>query len=42
MYCTNLKDNMEIDRERRSLAIRRKMLTRRFAYWTDTVKIMLF
>ncbi|XP_026727711.1 uncharacterized protein LOC113493881 [Trichoplusia ni] len=38
----DLKDNCDIDRERRSLAVRCNMLARRFARCTKPVKITLF
>ncbi|CAK1585978.1 unnamed protein product [Parnassius mnemosyne] len=38
----DLKDNVDIERERRALAVRSNMLARRFARCTDLVKITLF
>nr|XP_053612331.1 uncharacterized protein LOC128676311 [Plodia interpunctella] len=38
----DLKDNLDIERERRALAVRSNMLARRFARCTDQVKITLF
>ncbi|XP_022830188.1 uncharacterized protein LOC111359005 [Spodoptera litura] len=38
----NLKDDMDIERERRSLAVRCNMLARRFYRCTEQVKITLF
>ncbi|KAL0819820.1 hypothetical protein ABMA28_007847 [Loxostege sticticalis] len=38
----DLRDNMDIERERRSLAVRCNMLARRFARCTNAVKITLF
>lgn len=38
----DLRDNMDIERERRSLAVRCNMLVRRFARCTNQVKVTLF
>ncbi|XP_063382116.1 uncharacterized protein LOC134668608 [Cydia fagiglandana] len=38
----DLKDNLDVERERRSLAVRCNMLARRFARCTEKVKITLF
>ncbi|CAK1604483.1 unnamed protein product [Parnassius mnemosyne] len=38
----DLKDNLDIERERRSLSVRCNMLARRFAKCTDEAKITLF
>ncbi|XP_041986243.1 uncharacterized protein LOC121738332 [Aricia agestis] len=38
----DLKDDLDIERERRALAVRGNMLARRFARCTDEVKITLF
>lgn len=38
----DLKDNLDVDRERRALAVKCNMLIRRFSRCTDSVKITLF
>ncbi|XP_073956516.1 uncharacterized protein [Choristoneura fumiferana] len=38
----NLKDDADVERERRALAVRANMLARRFARCTEAVKITLF
>lgn len=38
----DLKDNLDLDRERRALSVKGNMLKRRFANCTDAVKLSLF
>ncbi|CAF4958332.1 unnamed protein product [Pieris macdunnoughi] len=42
MLSENLKDNIDIERERRAVAARGNMLARRFAHCSKQVKITLF
>ncbi|KAJ8725106.1 hypothetical protein PYW07_016064 [Mythimna separata] len=42
LLAADLRDDVDIERERRALAVRSNMLTRRFARCTDQVKITLF
>ncbi|XP_063387654.1 uncharacterized protein LOC134673586 [Cydia fagiglandana] len=42
ILCENLKDDLDIERERRALAVRSNMLARRFARCSKQVKITLF
>lgn len=42
MLTTDLKDNVDIDRERRALSVRANMIARRFARCSSEVKVTLF